>query len=241
MITAVTAFVPIPGHPRSVDEYQRYGDRLMAMQDRIPMLYADAELEQCWLYRYLCERGEEFTHSVADNPEKNSPAYLIVQAQKSEWLAAAAIVDPTADVFCWIDYGIFHVPGVTEQIIIDFLHRAENEKTITIPGCWDRDYVYDDAHPCWRFAGGVMIVPRYFLNTFDNEMQYEYRTWLDKTGNISWEVNTLARVEKRHPNLIWHYKADHNQQMFTNYRTTEHADAHRHIKRPREVHQGRFG
>ena len=43
----------------------------------------------------------------------------------------------------------------------------------------------------------------------------------------SWEVNTLARVEQRYPNLpIWQYKADHDQTMFTNYRATEYADEH---------------
>jgi hypothetical protein len=227
MITAVTAFVPIPGHPRSADEFHRLGSRLMAMETRIPLLYAEGELEDCWLHRHLWDYDKSFTHSVSDNPVKNTILYHIVQAQKSEWLVAAAAVDPLADVFCWIDYGIFHVPGITERIITDFLERAENERVVTIPGCWGRDYTYDDAHPCWRFCGGVMIVPRYFINTFNNEMQYEYRSWLNKTGNLSWEVNTLARVEKRHPNLIWWYQADHNQTLFTNYKTTEHADGRR--------------
>jgi hypothetical protein len=228
MITAVTAFVPIPGHPRSEAEYRELGGRLLSMETKIPLLYAEGALDQCWLHRYLCERGEEFTHSVADNPEKNSPAYHIVQAQKSEWLSAAAIVDPTADVFCWLDFGIFHVPGITERIIIDFLQRAENERTVTIPGCWDRNYTYDDANPCWRFCGGVMLVPREYVIAFDEAMQAEYRHWLWKTGNVSWEVNTLARVEKRHPDLIWWYgPCDHDESMFTRYQTAEYADGQR--------------
>ena len=145
--------------------------------------------------------------------------------KKPSRLTAASIVDPTADVFCWIDYGIFHLPGVTERIIIDFLKRAANERTITIPGCWDKNYTYDDANPCWRFCGGLMLVPREYIQAFDNAMQTEYRHWLWKTGNVSWEVNTLARVEHRHPDLIWWYQADHNEQMFTRYQAAEHADA----------------
>src|SRR4029077_13364455 len=103
--------------------------------------------------------------------------------------------------------GIFHLPGVTEQIIIDFLHRAEDEQTVTIPGWWERSsQVYDDEHPCWRFCGGVMIVPRKYLDLFNTAMQQEYIRLLELTGNISWEVNTLARVEEQHPDLIWWYK-----------------------------------
>jgi len=228
MITAVTAFVPILNHPRPAEEYQRLGNRLLAMDSKIPMLFADADLEHCWLYQYLREQKKVFTHSVADNPEKNSVWYHIVQAQKTEWLAAAASVDPFADVFCWIDYGIFHLSGVTEQIIIDFLHRAEDERTVTIPGCWERGaLVYDDEQPCWRFCGGVMIVPRKYLDRFNTVMQQEYVRWLELTGNISWEVNTLARVEVQHPDLIWWYKADHDSSIFTNYKTTEYADERR--------------
>ena len=224
MITAVTAFVPIPGHPRGADEYQRLGDRLLTMETKIPLLFAEGDVENCWLHRHLSDRNKEFTHSTADNPAKNSIAYHIVQAQKTEWLVSASIVDPTADVFCWIDYGIFHVPGVTEKVIIDFLQRAENERLVSIPGCWNRDYTYDDNYPCWRFCGGVMLVPRAYIQAFDSEVQQEYRSWLHQTNNLSWEVNTWARVEKQHPNLIWHYKADHNEQMFTNYQATEYAD-----------------
>ena len=54
---------------------------------------------------------------------------------------------PLADVFCWIDYGIFHVPGVTERDHYRFFEAGGDEQAITIPGCWDKDYVYDDDHP----------------------------------------------------------------------------------------------
>jgi len=226
MITAVTAFVPIPGHPRPEAEYHALGSRLLGMHCEIPLLFAEGDLMHCWLFDRL-QQQPEFTHSVSDNPAKNSVAYHIVQAQKSTWLAAAATVDTLADVFCWIDYGIFHVPGVTEQVIIEFLQRAENERLITIPGCWGSDYTYDDDHPCWRFCGGVMLVPREYIQTFDNAMRQEYHSWLNKTNNLSWEVNTLARVEQKYPDMIWHYQADHNQQIFTNYRVTEYADGQR--------------
>jgi hypothetical protein len=229
MITAVTAFVPIPDHPRSEEEYHRLAQPLLNMADSVPMMSAGGDIEHCWLYKHLCERYDldtaYFSYSISDNPKKNSLWYHIVQAQKTEWLVSAAMVDPMADVFCWIDYGIFHVPGVTSHIIREFLKRANDEQTITIPGCWNEDYTYDDEHPCWRFCGGVMIVPRNYLDRLDQAMKREYIRWLELRHNISWEVNTLARVEKLNPNLpIWWYKADHDQTLFTNYKTTENAD-----------------
>jgi hypothetical protein len=229
MITVVTAFVPIPDHPRSAEEFHKLAEPLLMMSDRISLLLAEGDLNKCWLYEYLYAHYDdpsEFSHSIADNPQKNSLAYHVVQAQKTEWLVTAAMVDPTADVFVWIDYGIFHVPGVTGRIIEEFLQRAENERTIAFPGCWEKGtFKYDDAWPCWRWCGGTIIVPREYVDRLNTAMKHEYIRWLNETGNISWEVNTLARVEHLEPDLpFWFYKADHNASMFTNFQRGEDAD-----------------
>jgi hypothetical protein len=220
VILAVSGFVPIAGHPRPAEEYRKLADQLF--DTGIPLLMMDGDLEMCWLYRHLCERKKKFTHSVADNPAKNSVAYHCVQAEKSEWLMTAVDVSRChecwPDIFVWLDAGIFHVPGVTSQIILDFMRRAEAEQTIAIPGCWNRDYKYDDRYPCWRFCGGVWVVPRQYVAALDAAMKQEYKRHLALTDNLSWEVNTLARVEQRYPDLpIWHYQADHDASMFGNY------------------------
>ena len=229
MITVVTAFVPIPDHPRSEAEYRELAAPLLAQTDKIPLLCAEGELEGCWLYRYLTEDYDgKLTHSVSDNPRKNSLAYHCVQAQKFDFLLAAAEIDYLADVFVWLDYGILHVPGVTMDVINKFLKRVDNERAIAIPGCWDKGLVaFDDEHPCWRFCGGLMVVPRKYLHPLSVAMKREYLTGLEQTGNISWEVNVLARVELTTNLPIWWYQADHDQTMFTNYRATEFADGQR--------------
>jgi len=217
-IAVVTAYVPIPGHPRSEAEYDALGCQLLGLNH--PVLRAKGDLKHCWLYQYIQEEygmTGRFSYSVADNPQKNSLGYHIVQAQKTEWLEIATYVDH-ADVFVWLDYGIFHLPGVTTEIIDAFLDRAENEQAIAVPGCWDKGYTYDDTLPCWRFCGGVMVVPRDLVEPFNYNMKREYARWLGKTGNISWEVNTLARLEDHDPDFpVWWYKADHDRTMFTNY------------------------
>jgi hypothetical protein len=73
-----------------------------------------------------------------------------------------------------------------------------------------------------------MLVPRVYLDRLDAAMKREYVRWLELTHNVSWETNTLARVEKLNPTLpIWWYRADHDQTLFTNYIPTENADGHR--------------
>ena len=216
MITAVTAYIPIPGHPRPEEDYRRLGQQLLDLE--IPMMTLEGVIGSCWLFQYLYYRKQPFTHSVADNPAKNSIAYHIIQAQKSEWLVQAAMCNEEADVLAWIDYGIFSVPGMSGDIIKQFLIRANDEKVIAIPGCWGKDYEYDDRWPCWRFCGGVIVMPRRYAVPFDMAMKREYIRWLEQTNNLSWEVNTLARMEQSEPELpIWHYKADHDASLFTNY------------------------
>jgi len=229
MIVAITAYVPIPGHTRTDAEYQRLAAPLHMMALEVPLLSRTDRLENCWLHEYLHEtHGDppDVTHSVSDNPRKNTLNYHIVQAQKSEFLVdAAEACGMRPDVYVWIDYGIFHVPGVTPDVIREFLIRADGEQTIAIPGCWGGDYTYDDDHPCWRFCGGVMIIPRNYIHEFDRAMKQEYVRWIERTNNVSWEVNTLARVEKRKELPIWWYQADHDASIFTGYKTPEYADS----------------
>jgi hypothetical protein len=242
MIVAITAYVPIPGHPRSADSYHHLAVPLHNLAFEAPLLSRQETLENCWLYKYLHEfYGDppDVTHSVADNPQKNSLAYHIVQAQKTQFLMEAAeAVGQQPDVYVWIDYGIFHIPGMTPAIIKDFLVRADGEQTIVIPGCWGPDYVYNDQHPCWRFCGGVMVVPRRYLREFDAAMKHEYAYALRERNHVSWEVNMLAQVEQHHDLPIWWYHADHDASMFTNYQRTQYADSRMHANLSRLLYSG---
>jgi len=228
MSRIVTAYVPIPDNPRSERDYHRLGAKLC---QAAPAIRFNGTVEDCWLYGYLVKHKHTFTHSVADNPQKNSLYYHIVQAEKTECLRKAAQHDPHSKVFVWIDYGIFHLPGMTVDIVKSFLKRTETEHAIAIPGCWGKDYVYDDAFPCWRWCGGVMVVPRAFIVPFADAMQHECIAHIEETGNVSWEVNTLARLERHDPYFPgWWYQADHDATMFTNYRREEDAGGWQQVR-----------
>ena len=229
-VQVVTGFIPLDDHPRPPQEYFKLAGELFnplyeSGQLKIPAAVVVQDLDMCWLYQWMKWKGPDFqcTHSTADNPQKNTAAYHIVQHEKIGWLVDAAVRDPTPDVFVWIDFGIMHVPGVTGAVIADYIRRAEKEQAIAIPGCWDRPAVIDDMNPCWRFCGGTLICPRKYLMELDLAMKGEAMRHISATRNLSWEVNTLARVERNCDLPIWWYKADHNETMFTAYPESTHA------------------
>ena len=213
-IRVVSAFVPIEGHPRSMEEYSALGLRLREINAPLKVFYHP--LQDCWLYKTLVRLPGEFTCSKGDNPAKNTLGYHIVQHNKPEWLGAASFKDKDADVFVWIDYGIFSIPGVTADVINSFLEKVK-EDDFAIPGCWPADRPIMDDTPHWRFCGGLLVVPRQYLRRFSREFQDRTMRNVNLKRNVTWEVNDLARLEKYGTLPIRWYQADHNETMFTGY------------------------
>lgn len=224
-VQLVTGFVPIKDHPRPLEVYKEQGERLLAIGKKLgnPIILWEGAVEDCWLYTALKWKGGTVKFATADNPKKNSVAYHCVQHQKTEWLYAAASLKSAPDVFVWIDYGIFTVPGVTEEGILTMIRRANHEKTVTIPGCWNTPGDCGDQTPNWRFCGGLIVCPRAHVFALDAFMKAEAIRHLHETNTVTWEVNTLARVELATKLPIWWYSADHNNTMFTNYPEGHHA------------------
>lgn len=233
-VRVVTGYVPIPNHPRTAEEYGRLGERFkeITAASVIPFY---SKLEQCWLWRLAWETPN-LTHSEGDNPAKNTLAYHAVNHQKTTWLMQASLYDDDADIFVWMDYGIFHLPGVNGPVIDEFIKRLD-DKCIYIPGCWegpviqdfrmtdrlpdpDADPFIDDNNPCWRFCGTVLVCPRRYCIKLDEAVRRSLYSHVARTKNISWEVNTWARMEKTRTLPIKWYKADHNERLFTGFKPT---------------------
>lgn len=230
-VRIVTGYVPIPNHPRTAAEYGSLGENFKQIK-AAPVLPFYSHLSECWLWKLAWET-EGLTHSEGDNPAKNTIAYHAVNHQKTAWLAQATMYDDDADIFVWIDYGVFHLPGVTSDVIDEFVERL-NDKCIYIPGCWSgpviQDYrpndrlpdpatdpFIDDNNPCWRFCGSVLACPRRYCAQLDEEVKQNVYGHIARTKNISWEVNTWARMEKYRRLPIKWYKADHNETLFTGF------------------------
>lgn len=210
----VTGYIPIPNHPRTAEEYGALGERLGGVPVRKKAFYMRPE--DTWMAKYI--RTLPFTPSPSqhDNPTKNTINYHCVNHQKTSWLVQAADENPDADVLVWVDYGIFRLPGVTNQAIYEFMEKLD-DRAIYAPGCW-QESVVESVFPCWRFCGSVLAVPRVHVDKLDYQCRVTARQHISKTRNVEWEVNTWARVEQgrgRHLPIHW-YKADHDVSMFNN-------------------------
>lgn len=214
----VTGYIPIQGHPRTAAEYGELGEIFAKLDCKNFSIHPFYEtVPDTWLSKLIGNQPYSVSHSVADNPKKNTVAYHCVQHQKFAWLLKAAIADPKPDVYVWMDYGIAHVPGVTAAVIQDFMDNLKPDD-FAVPGCWDENCVISDFFPCWRFCGGVMVVPRKQVHKLFKGVKYAAAQHLQKHRNVTWEVNTLAEAERAAliPPVRW-YKADHNQTLFTAY------------------------
>lgn len=214
-IKLVTGYIPIPNHPRTADEYGRLGEQLSGVP--VPKKAFYMRVEDTWLHKYVSKLPYTPRVSVSDNEAKNTLAYHCVNHMKTSWLVQAADEDPTADVVVWVDYGIFRLPGINNRIIYEFCEKL-NDKAIYAPGCWDKAPI-ESVHPCWRFCGSVLAVPRKLVDQLDYACRVAARQHVSKTKNVEWEVNTWARVEATSKLPIHWYKADHNGSMFTDLET----------------------
>lgn len=220
----VTGYVPIKDHPRSVVEYGELGERLGGVP--VPKKAFYSLVEATWMHRYLKSVKYPVAPSAGDNPAKNTVGYHCVNHEKTTWLARAAVEYPD-DILVWVDYGIFHQPGICNEAIVKFMESLDADH-IYAPGCWFSDdfAAVESAHPCWRFCGSVLAVPARFAAPLDFECRAKARQHIQATNNVEWEVNTWARVERGKRSLPWRwYQADHNVSMFNNCPTLGAPDA----------------
>lgn len=213
----VTAYVPIPDHPRTAAEYGAYGEKLGAVP--VPKKAYYDQLPNLWLWQHAKNMRVRPAISHGDNPAKNTLNYHAVNHEKTRWLVQAMDdeIDDDVGVYVWVDYGIFHQPGVCNEAIYNFMH-ALDDKAIYIPGCWEPSPV-ESVYPCWRFCGSVLAVPKQYVRQFDHAVRETARQHIDRTNNVEWEVNTWARVEqsRKFKLPIQWYAADHDVTQFTNH------------------------
>lgn len=197
-VCVVTGYVPLPCDHRTRERYNELGGRLLDACPR-SVLFRN-KLEDCWLAKRI--------GNVAPGG-KDTVAYHCVQHQKFAWLEGAAMAADAATLI-WIDYGILHLTGVTPELVVDFVQRVEADEPEVIVAPSGGDYGKETDTINWLFLGGIVVVPA------------EMAAWLmlacqQAVEPVAWEVNTLARVSRKHPEMFRMYAANHNPTMFENY------------------------
>ena len=156
-----------------------------------------------------CPASFKLRTLVADG--KDSLAYHCVQHEKTAWLARTARQHKPATLV-WMDYGLLHVPGVTEDLIREFWHYLDRHPPtkVTIAGIWSPDAEIDDSRPCWICAGGVLVMPSWAAEWWHRECMATATH-----SRPTWEVNTWAKVARKYPEQVRLYKANHDQTILT--------------------------
>jgi hypothetical protein len=231
-VTIVTGFYPLAGHPRPTATYLELGRRLLRIPVR-KVVWTSAEIgaelgrehraagfnafppsdDRFWIHDAL--RG--LPYSVASqNPAKDTLGYHAIQHQKTQWLERTSR-ESESDILVWIDFGIFHLPDITEDLILDFVGSVRDD-AIAIPGCRPRsDRIVLD-HPSWRFCGAVLVCPRPLAPSLHGECVDALRGIVAFHRKVSWEVNTWAVAEMAGRLPIRQYHATtHDKRMLTAY------------------------
>lgn len=224
----VTGYVPLPKHPRKPAEYEKLGQQLSAALGDHPLQVYYDRVPDLWMTQFLEKlppmENPKLCWNKGDNEDKNTLEYHCVQHQKFEWLWRAAQQDSEPDTFVWMDYGLTRLPGMNSENIRNFLSRIQRHDW-AIPGCWAKSdprvnmTLKTDIWPCWRFCGGLMVVPRGDIDRMVRTIQATVRLHVRITHRVEWEVNSMARAEPfwiKDSAFRW-FPADHDGTMLTRY------------------------
>jgi hypothetical protein len=219
-VRLVTGHVHLPSDDfyRSPTDFAAYSKRLLSAPVE-KSVFAEWPLDMCWVSRYLKITGRTPTVPVGPgcNPKKDTLDYFTVLAQKTDWMVNALENDRSADKYVWMDYGIYHQAGFTEDLVADFLKAADNTNdTIDIPGLWEKGHL-TDTEPCWRFLGSLLVCPTDQVYALDNAIKFEVMRQVREKNQVLWDVNNLARIEALDKLPIRWYFAGHDSSMLTEY------------------------
>lgn len=186
----------------------------------IPLSLSDCELYQIG----MSYQGELPTHR---HPTKDTQAFFSLMNTKIEFMKkGAALTDH--DTLIWLDIGLLKIATHKERCIerLHAIHRSAYEK-ITIPGCWSHTSACDVNIVNWRFCGGLLIMPRSFLDRFYDHSKNVLTDFCTMPiYKLTWETNVWSVIEycAERDNIVW-YAADHNDSMIMNAPIKVHTSA----------------
>ena len=203
----MTGYVRLDLPNRSHAEYERLGGRLVEVAERagFPVVVAGGAVDDCW--HWPVSDGARLPEG---NPDKDTRAFHAVQHQKTAWVAdAAERLDVPALV--WLDFGILHVPGVTEEAVVAFLERASRPaRAIGMASIWGPPGALPwPQRVAWHCAGGAFVAPARLARAW-HEQVVSAAVDVRLRGWATWEVNDWAWAWHRAPHLVSSWPYDHD-------------------------------
>jgi len=174
------------------------------------------------------------------NPNKDTLEYMMVQCQKSEWVAIASQFNNqneklrgSGSEYIWIDFGSFHMFQGKIDVFQTELYKmrsrvnqrlltqpANKSNQITFARCWDPNHVYygdiyKDVN--WLFAGSVFGGSVSAIHTFAFKMREKCLQILREKNTLMWEINVWVLIYRESKELFSLYPSDHSEIIFRGY------------------------
>lgn len=185
--------------------------------------FINRELTDLYMYEKLSDIN---TSNVStDNPNKDTKEYMLTICNKTEFMREAIKINKyNTDNFVWVDFGIKHIFGCSNEEYINKLDNLQKKQyqNIRIANVWnwrlDRRYkinIYSNV--TWFFAGGVFGGHKDKLILFADLMKKEVETLINEHNALIWEVNLWYKIYLSNPKIFDPYKCDHNATIIDNY------------------------
>lgn len=191
-----------------------------------------------WPYRAMAGKFALNT----GNPTKDTLEYMVVQCQKSEWLAIASQIGLRGGgggeglggfkEYVWVDFGAFHMfHGKIDVFQIElYKMRARVDKRLRESGesskmlfarCWDPNHpyggdIYKDVN--WSFAGSVFGGGTGAVQVFAEKMREKCFQILREKNTLMWEINIWLLIYRESGELFLLYPSDHSEILFRGYK-----------------------
>lgn len=195
-----------------------------------------------WSYRKMAGRFQLNT----GNPTKDTLEYMMVQCQKSEWMAIASQLNQNIKgigtsigtslretvEYIWIDFGAFHMfHGKIDvfQLELYKLRARVNRRIsqsavpsnkLTFARCWDPNHVYyGDIYKDvnWLFAGSVFGGSAIAITQFSLRVREKCLQVLRERNTLMWEINIWVLIYRECPGLFSLYPSDHSEILLRGY------------------------
>ena len=224
----VTGYIRLDLPNRSHEEYERLGGRLLSAANAPAFVFTncdrvkyrrnvslstvvrDASVDGCWHWQL-----SDGATLPCGNPAKDTRAFHAVQHEKTAWVADAA-ERTDADILVWLDYGLLHVPGITEAHVAAFLARAATDAPrdrVGMASIWGPPAGAPGwSSVGWWCAGGVFTCPRHLARPW-HEAVVERAVGLRSRGFVTWEVNDWAAAWLLNPGMVRAWRCDHDASL----------------------------
>ncbi len=211
--------------------FDRLKDMISDMSNSGKVRLFKHELEDCKFY-------DRFRSVSLPESDKDTKNYMTLINDKTNMVCKAinSAEHDANDLWCWIDFGIFHIANDKESVrsslndlslsSIPCKLLASMEHTrIIAPGIYDRLETSDGSDSLeslmtkiadnvwWRFCGGLFIGTSRDIKDMDHKHEQACIELLE-TNTKMFEVNVWAYMESKGWEVSW-YKADHNESMIT--------------------------